>query len=510
MIRRCFLFLLPRCLEGAFDRAGGLLLAGLAVAGNAHAASAPPSAPPALRREFRGVWVASVSNINWPSKPGLAAADQRRELTALLDRAAALKLNAVILQVRPGCDALYDSPYEPWSEYLTGAMGKAPDPPYDPLEYAVAQTHARGLELHAWVNPFRARHSSGKSAVSNDHVSRTHPDWVVAYGNQSWLDPGQQAVRQHSIRVILDIVRRYDIDGVHLDDYFYPYRIRDRAGQPIDFPDDRSWRAFELGGGGLDRADWRRKNINQFVEDLYQAVKAAKRSVKVGLSPFGIWRNRVPQGIEGLDAFEELYADSRWWIANGWADYFAPQLYWPISARQQSFPVLLDWWSKQNSLGRHLWPGLNAARVGTQWPAGEIVQQVGIIRKQPGATGHIYWNIKPLERQNGALSTAVTQQLYSDAALVPASSWLDSQPPAPPRCQIEDGSVRWSPAGSEPVRWWVVQALRGKTWMTEVLPRTCRSWSPSKTGGQLRVNRIAVSAVDQAGNSCPPVVLAWP
>ena len=214
------------------------LCCGLAVAANVFSATTyvPAQAqPPLPLREFRGVWVATVNNIDWPSKPGLPSNQQKSELLALLDRAAQLRFNAVLLQVRPACDAFYASPLEPWSEYLTGQMGRAPQPYYDPLEFAVSEAHERGLELHARFNPFRARHSTGRTAVSSNHVSRLHPAWVHSYGNQLWLDPGEKAARDYSIRVILDVVRRYDIDGVHLDDYFYPYPEKERRWQRSGF-----------------------------------------------------------------------------------------------------------------------------------------------------------------------------------------------------------------------------------------------------------------------------------
>jgi uncharacterized lipoprotein YddW (UPF0748 family) len=198
--------------------------------------------PPPARREFRGVWIASVENIDWPSQPGLSTQEQKDELVGMLDRAVALRLNAVILQVRPAADALYPSPYEPWSEYLTGRMGRAPSPYYDPLEFAVNEAHRRGLELHAWFNPYRARHPSAKSPPSADHISRTHPELVKKYGSMLWMDPGEPAVRDQTVRVVLDVVQRYDIDGVHIDDYFYPYKEKDRRGRTIEFQDGNSFR----------------------------------------------------------------------------------------------------------------------------------------------------------------------------------------------------------------------------------------------------------------------------
>jgi uncharacterized lipoprotein YddW (UPF0748 family) len=297
--------------------------------------------PPALPREFRGAWVASVGNIDWPSKAGLTTQQQQAELLALLDKAVALRLNAIVLQVRPGCDALYASKLEPWSEYLTGTMGRAPEPSYDPLAFAVTEAHRRGLELHAWFNPFRARHAAAKSPAASNHISKTRPELVRKYGALLWLDPGEAAVHEHSLRVILDVTRRYDVDGVHLDDYFYPYPEKTAAKQVVPFPDDASWRKYQKSGGKLARDDWRRDNVNRFVQRLYASVKAEKPWVKVGISPFGIWKPGNPPGVRGMDATQEIFADALKWFHAGWVDYFAPQLYWSIDAPEQSFPALL-------------------------------------------------------------------------------------------------------------------------------------------------------------------------
>jgi len=239
------------------------------------------------------VWIATVGNIDWPSKPGLPVAQQQAELRGLLDDARKLNLNVVILQVRPGCDALYASRFEPWSEYLSGRMGQAPSPKWDPLQFACDEAHARGLELHAWVNPFRARYQEARSPISADHVSRTHPGWVVNYGSYLWLDPGLPEARDWSLRVITDIVRRYDVDGLHIDDYFYPYPEKDGAVL-IPFPDDASYARYRRDGGRLERDDWRRGNVDGFVERLDAAVHAEKPWVKFGISPFGIWRPGSP------------------------------------------------------------------------------------------------------------------------------------------------------------------------------------------------------------------------
>ena len=217
----------------------------------------PVSVAPPPPREFRGAWIATVANIDWPSKPGLSTADQKIEFLNLLDRAAQLKFNAVFFQVRTVCDAFYASPTEPWSEYLTGRQGQAPFPFYDPLAFAIAEAHKRGLELHAWFNPFRAGHPESKSPPASNHITRTHPEFVWHYGSQTWLDPGEPAAQARALAVVLDVVKRYDVDGIVLDDYFYPYPETNSAGKTMDFPDTASWQKYGA-TSGLNRDDWRR------------------------------------------------------------------------------------------------------------------------------------------------------------------------------------------------------------------------------------------------------------
>ena len=377
-------------------------------------------APPRVAREFRGVWIATVANLDWPSKPGLSTAQQKAELLAILDRAVQLKLNAVIFQVRPACDAFYASKIEPWSEYLTGTMGRAPDPYYDPLSSAIEEAHRRGLELHAWFNPYRALHTLHTGPIAANHISRMRPDLVrtIISGGKKllWLDPGERDVQDYSIKVILDVVKRYDIDGVQIDDYFYP----DQDGAS-SFPDEASWKRFGA-GGKLSRDDWRRQNVNTFVERLYRAIKTEKPWVQFGISPRGIWRPGNPPQITGTDDYAQHYADSRKWLVNGWLDCFSPQLYWPIGKKEQSFPVLLKWWTEQNAKGRHIWPSL-AAWQAPQWSRSEIPDQIRAVRKQSGATGFILFRAKSIMRGT-ALGAALESGINDEPALVPASPWL--------------------------------------------------------------------------------------
>ncbi len=366
----------------------------------------------AAEPEFRGAWVATVYNLDWPSKPGLSAETQKAQLRALLDRAAALHLNAILLQVRPASDALYASRVEPWSEFLTGKAGVSPG--YDPLEFAIAEAHRRGIELHAWVNPFRAAVSAGARLPAN-HVAKKHPEWVRRFGKQLWIDPGEPDARAYVIGVIVDIAKRYGVDGIHLDDYFYPYPLSSGGSS---FPDDATWQRYGA-KSGLSRGDWRRENINDFVSKMYRAVKVARPRARVGISPFGIWRPGVPPTIEAqLDAYGQLYADARKWLAEGWVDYLAPQLYWGIEPARQSFPVLLDWWRSQ-SHGKPIWPGIATERIGSKRPASEIVRQIELTRRGTSSPGQIHWSMKALLRNQGGIDDLLEQGPYREKAAVP-------------------------------------------------------------------------------------------
>lgn len=465
------------------------------------AASAPP--PPEPQREFRAAWIATVGNSCWPSRPGLTTAQQKAELLAILDRAAALKLNAVIFQVRPACDALYASTLEPWSEYLTGVQGRAPWPYYDPLAFAITEAHKRGLELHAWFNPFRARHFQSVSPLAPNHISRTHPELVRSYGRYLWLDPGDPAVREYSLRVVMDVVKRYDVDGVHFDDYFYPYHEKNAAGTDIDFPDQATWQKFGV-SSGLTRDDWRRRNVDLFIEQVYHAIKAGKPWVKFGISPFGIWRPHHPSSISGFDAYAEIYADSLKWLREGWCDYLAPQLYWGIEPPKTSFATLLDWWNEQNIRHRHVWPGLNSLNVDAKWPPAEIINQIKLTRRLPDA-GHIHWSVMALMK-NAALDAALANEIYRQPALVPASPWLHPALPPPPRLSVriwkKSVHVAWNSAGGEETRLWVLQSRAAGNWTTQILPAHCAEVYLDNSNPEA----ISLRAVDRVGNLSEPAI----
>ena len=463
-------------------------------------------------REFRAVWVATVRNMDWPSRSDLTAGEQQQELLAILDRAAQLQMNAIVLQVRPEADALYASRYEPWSRYLTGEQGRKPDTTWDPLAFAVEEAHKRGLELHAWFNPYRAAYRRTEQRAAS-HISRRRPDLVVPYGQYLWMNPGLTEVRRLMVRVVLDVVRRYDVDGVHIDDYFYPYPETVR-GRRLDFPDSRTFAAYRRGGGKLSRSAWRRRNVDLLIRELYAAVKGEKTWVKVGISPFGIWRPGHPPSIQtGLDPYEDLYADARKWLRDGSLDYLAPQLYWPIDPPGQSFPVLLDWWIGENEKGRHIWPGLalyklplnNASRMTSD----EIVRQIEITRNTLGATGHIHFNARVLMDNVDGIADRLAQ-LYRQPALVPASPWLDTIPPDRPIASAtrdaESGGiiVRFAPPESQTVSRWVIQARVNGVWYSNVLPGDERRHI--LMGESAGADLVSVSAVDRNGNLSFPAL----
>lgn len=496
------------------------LLAAVPLLPGAMPGAAAASDPPALPREFRAVWIASVANIDWPSRPGLSTAQQQAELIRILDMCKDLNMNGVILQIRPACDALYDSKLEPWSEYLTGQQGKAPDPYYDPLEFATTEAHKRGLEMHVWFNPYRALHPSAKSPVHPSHISKTRPALVKSYGKHLWLDPGEPEVQDHSLNVIMDVVKRYDIDGVHIDDYFYPYRERDADGKLIDFPDGPSWKKYVDGGGTLKRDDWRRENVNVFVQRIYQSIKAEKPWVKFGISPFGIARPGRPAGVTGMDQYVELYADAEKWLVNGWMDYWTPQLYWRVSSTGQPYEKLLQFWVQQNKFNRHIWPGNFTSKVAdgsqTSWPASEVLEQISITRRTPGATGNVHFSMKAFLQNRDGLNDKLKSGPYANPALVPASPWLKATPPPAPTLvkseRTGDGSVntQWK-APDEPIRWWVVYTRRGSNWESSVeAARAGQEFSVERRNqAGIPVDAIAVSVIDLVGNESQRHILEW-
>lgn len=461
--------------------------------------------PPRVMKEFRAAWIATVANINWPSKPGLTTEQQQQEAIALLDFLRDHNFNAAILQVRPQADALYKSEIEPWSYYLTGREGKAPDPYYDPLEFWTEAAHDRGIELHVWLNPYRAHHPSGDSVKSDRSIVKTNPELVV-YLKEGywWMDPSIRAVQDRTTEVVMDLVRRYDIDGVHFDDYFYPYPSYNLNQ---DFPDSISWSAYINNGGKLSRGDWRRKSVNDLIQRIYKEIKSTKPYVKFGLSPFGIWRPGFPESISGFDQHNVLYADAKLWLNKGWIDYFTPQLYWPIGRIAQSYPVLLGWWAGENRKHRHLWPGINVGRDTGTKTVDETINQIMIARGMlPKSKGVVHWSISS-DVKNTNLANLLKTGVYKDDALVPPSPWLDNKKPPRPEVTTEKSGdslqINWSHENTNDIFRYVVYYSYNNSWNHLIMNRQDRSVKIKLAGGTPRpaqVKRIAVTAVDRTGN----------
>ena len=354
--------------------------------------------------ELRGAWVASVSNLNFPAHSGQSVEVQRAQIRRIVDGAADDGLNALMVQVRPEADALYASDLEPWSRFLTGTQGK--NPGYDPLTTFIAEGRRRGVAIHAWLNPFRA--ASGSGGRASNHISRELPGSTHRVGSWLWMDPGDPAVRERVVRVAVDIVRRYAVAGVVLDDYFYPYPD---SGLPRGtFPDDDTFARF---GGGLSLPDWRRHNVDELVRSLRASLTAARPDAKFGVSPFGIYRPGVPTGVEArVDQYAELYADPVRWLREGWVDYLSPQLYWP-DAGPQSYSALLRWWRSPevNPRGIPIYPSIALDRLGEgfHWPPQEIAHQLAFERSLStrGGEGFILWSVGPLLRNTKGIDAVV-------------------------------------------------------------------------------------------------------
>ncbi|WP_374228035.1 glycoside hydrolase family 10 protein [Streptacidiphilus sp. ASG 303] len=370
---------------------------------------------------MRGLWAASVANTDWPSKSGLSADAQYAELAGILDMAVRNRLNAVFLQVRPTADAFWPSPCEPWSKYLTGTQGR--DPGWDPLGTAVEEAHRRGLQLHAWCNPYRISTDDRLDALHPAHPARRNPDWVVRHGGRLYYDPGVPEVREHVVESVLDAVDRYPLDGLHFDDYFYPYPVK---GQRFD--DDA---AYDAHGGGLGRSAWRRRNVDLLVEEVHDRVRRTRPEAVFGVSPFGVWRNRSadPAGSEttaGVQAYDDLYADVRRWIREGWVDYVAPQLYWQIGFAAADYRVLVDWWARQvDGTGVRLYVGEAVYRAGDpsqsaawQDPA-ELSRHLDLCGRHPQVGGNIHYNATAVHRDRLKAFSRLVRDHYAQA--VPAS-----------------------------------------------------------------------------------------
>ncbi|MEV0964521.1 MULTISPECIES: glycoside hydrolase family 10 protein [unclassified Streptomyces] len=394
--------------RGFVTAAGALAALGMAVEASASPARGRRRSCP---QEFRGMWLATVANRDWPSRPGLTAAGQRDELLAYLDRAVDRRLNTVILQVRPTADALWPSPYEPWSAYLTGVQGRHPG--WDPLGTAVAEAHARGLELHAWFNPYRVAGHTDPSRLVANHPARKHPEWVLPYGGKLYYNPGLPEVRAFVQDAMLDAVARYPVDAVHWDDYFYPYPV---AGE--DFGDDAAYRRY--GGGFGDKAAWRRHNIDLLVRETSARIKCIDPGIRFGISPFGVWRNSSTDPLgsatrAGVETYDDLHADTRKWVRQGWIDYVIPQLYWNIGFGAADYAKLVPWWAGVARgtgvdlfIGEALYKAGDPAQPAPWQDPAELSRHLTLARRHPEVRGHCFFAAKEVVADRiGAMARVV-------------------------------------------------------------------------------------------------------
>lgn len=390
-----------------------------------------PSPP---KREFRASWIVTVDNKDFPSRPGMSSDEQKLELTEMVEFHQQQGMNAIIFQVRPSADAFYQSKIEPWSEWISGTQGKAPEPYYDPLAYVIEECHRRNMELHAWFNPYRAIFSMYTSSISDNHVLHRHPEWFVEYAKKKYFNPGIPEVRKYTVDIIVDVLKRYDIDGIHFDDYFYPYR----AGKE-DFPDEDAFYKFRGEFNG--KNDWRRNNISLLIKEVHEAIRQIKPYVKFGVSPLGVWRNKTEDARGSLTfskqtAYEELGADVIHWLEKGWIDYIAPQLYWSIGHAQSDYRTLVNWWSR-NNFGKHVYIGQAIFKIGNDKDANwhdpsELLDQIRINRSHQEITGSVFFRARFLMENNFKVSDSLKRSFYQYPALVPSMPWKDNLPPYPP------------------------------------------------------------------------------
>ncbi|TAH22794.1 MAG: glycoside hydrolase [Cytophagales bacterium] len=397
--------------------------------------------PTPPKRELRAVWIATVANTDFPTKKNLHPFQQQEEFSKLLEKHQEIGINAVIVQVRPSTDAFYHSDRELWSEWLTGKQGSSPKPFYDPLAFMIEEAHKRGMEFHAWFNPYRAIYdtTARKQMIHNEHITNRKPEWFIQYGKNKYFNPAIPQVRQYITDIIADVVSRYPIDAVHFDDYFYPYPI---AG--IAFDDAQSFEKYK--GNLTNISDWRRGNVNLLIESISNKIKEIKPKVKFGVSPFGIWRNQRDdvqgsQTTTGTTSYEHLYADIRLWLKNGWIDYVVPQVYFHHQFKPAPYPSLLNWWAS-NSFGRHLYIGQAAYKIGsktdTLWQNfGEMPAQLRLNRQYKEVQGSVFFSSKSLTNKSLTIADSLKNDFYKYPALVPLMAWKDNLPPnAPTNLQV--------------------------------------------------------------------------
>ena len=371
-------------------------------------------------KEMRGVWIATVKNLDYPSSGFLTVKQQKEEFIDMLDYFSEIGINAVFFQVRPAADAFFPSKYEPWSEWLTGKQGKAPEPYYDPLAFMIKECHKRNIQFHAWVNPFRAVATIEFADIAENHITNRKPEWFFTYGINKYFDPGIPEVREYVTTIIKDIVHRYDVDGIHFDDYFYPYPIKDDYNRMIPIPDTQTYNKYNQGFDNI--GDWRRHNMDLFIKDVYDAVKTEKPYVSFGVAPSGVWRNKSndPEGsnTRGLAHYDYLYSDVLKWLKNDWIDYVAPQLYWPVGNKYADYVTLVNWWSR-HTYGKQLYIGQAVYNVAADAPSvawrnpNELPKQLKINRENPVVLGSIWYRSKSLKANPLGFSDSLRYHYYA-------------------------------------------------------------------------------------------------
>lgn len=385
--------------------------------------------------EFRGVWITTVDNIDWPAAGNWNSNDQKAEFIRILDMHQKTGMNAMVVQIRPSGDAFYPSKYEPWSQWLTGQQGKAPVPYYDPLQFMIEETHKRGMEFHAWLNPYRANFNIKTASIAPNHITKTHPEWFLTYGNKKYFNPGNKEAQQFVVDVVRDIVSRYDVDAIHMDDYFYPYRIPGK-----EFPDAAT---YTKSGTKLNKDDWRRSNVDSIILALSKVIKQEKKWCRFGISPFSVWRNKDkdPDGSDsraGQTNYDDLYADILLWLEMGWIDYVTPQLYLEIGHDKIAYEKLLDWWSRY-SYGRHIYIGHGIYRTGENIAAwkkpAEIPNQIKLLRKYPNVQGSVYFSSRSFNKNPNGWNDSLQNNYYRYPALLPPMQWIDDTKPLAPAAE---------------------------------------------------------------------------
>ncbi len=467
---------------------------------------APDTVVVAHRRELRGIFVTSVWNIDWPDQSGMSATQLTQSVGTMVDTLADAGINAIFLQIRPEGDALYASSIEPWSRWISGTQGT--DPGMDPLAVWVAAAHARGIELHAWMNPYRARAgSTSTSSLAVNHIARQHPEHAHAYPNETsasrhlWMDPGADVVRQRVLTVIEDVVTRYDIDGVVFDDYFYPYPV-----DGVDFPDDTTWNAYRSGGGTLGRDDWRRDNVNRLVREVHETIARLDPAVRFGVSPFGIWRPGNPAGVTGLDAYDAIYCDPPTWAAQGWVDYLAPQLYWKTTSSGQPYGALTAWWDSQLREGQWLFPAnaLYKLEDPTPWTVSEFTDELAITRDDglDHTAGHMWYPAHTLLDDVAGVRRTARGTWYAAPAVPPPVATVATRTVTPPVLTRDGSGVSWT--AQDDVRAVLVYAARNGVW---VLDRTVPAGARATP---LAPGRWALSALARGDVESEGVVVEMP